>query len=375
VAAASAQNHPQKQYQHQKAEQQDISSISMSLINSIWFNQVTLLLLATSVALSISFLNDHRFDISTLHWNDMESFHSLFDWNPTALRIAEGVLAAFPMVAMGCMVENSENTDASQVNFSTTNMVISLFGRRKSRLEPAASAPSQVMMLCAAIALSTGISEEVIFRGYIPSAITTLTHSVPLALVGQAILFACGHLSKNARPGENRLVGSLQLFNGLFQGMLYLVTGGDILPCIISHVLYDCHILCETWMTINNQMDYTQESSQRTLAAEEEKAVKKLQNEAGALLSVDTINFARRFFYAFDSEHNGSLSQRDMQRAVTYAFMNDKTVPDPQLVKDLFQQVQDSKRFSPTHLSPPDRISFSQFLQVLLVLRSNAATK
>ncbi|KAL3921250.1 MAG: hypothetical protein SGILL_002845 [Bacillariaceae sp.] len=276
------------------------------------------------------------------------------------------------MVAVGCMVENSDNQDASHVNFSTTNMVISLFGRRQSRLEPAASAPSQVMMFSAAIALSTGISEEMIFRGYIPSAIDGLAHSVPLALVGQAILFACGHLSKNARPGENRLVGSLQLFNGLFQGMVYLVTGGDILPCIISHVLYDCHILCETWMAINNQLDYTQECSQNELIAEEQRAVKQLQNEAGAILSRDTIDFARRFFYAFDSQHNGSLSQKDTQRAISYAFMNDEVVPDPSLVDDLFHQVQDSKRSAETK-TLPDRIGFSQFLQILLVLRSTAA--
>ena len=227
-------------------------------------------------------------------------------------------------------------------------------------------------MFSAIIALSTGLSEELIFRGYIPSAIDGLTDSVPLALVGQAILFACGHLSKDARPGENRLVGSQQLFNGLFQGMVYLSTGGDILPCIISHVLYDCHILCETWMVINNQLDYTQACSRKQLVDEEERAVAQLQSEAGALLSTDTIDFARRFFYAFDSKHKGSLTQKDTQRAVSYAFMNDKISPDPQLVDDLFRQVQDSKRSEDTKVEP-DRICFSQFLRILMVLRSNPA--
>ena len=371
VAAAPLQK-SQYQQQQQGEQQPETSSIAVPLINSIWFNQVSLLLVATSVALVASFVNGQGLDISGLHWNGMQDFHSLFDWNPTLFRLAEGVLAAIPMVAVGCVLENSDDRDASQVNFSTTNMVISLFGRRQSRFEPSASAPSQVMMLSAAIALSTGLSEELIFRGYIPSAIAGLTHSVPLALVGQAILFACGHLSKDARPGENRLVGSQQLFNGLFQGMVYLVTGGDILPCIVSHVLYDCHILCETWMVINNQLDYTQECSQKDLVAEEERKVTQLQKETGAMLTSDTIDFARRFFYAFDSKHKGTLSQKDTQRAISYAFMNDKVVPDPRLVDDLFRQVQDSKRSAEVHVTP-DQIDFSQFLQILLVLRSSGA--
>jgi membrane protease YdiL (CAAX protease family) len=332
---------------------------------------VTLLLFATSIAIITTFFGSHPLDVSAFHWNGvigMGSFRSLFDWQGDWYRLLEGFLATLPMVALGCIVENSDNRDASQVNFSTTNMVISLFGRRKSELEPNASAPSQVMLLSIAIALSTGISEELIFRGYIPTAIASLSHSVPLALVGQAVLFAAGHLSKNARPGENRLVGSIQLINGLWYGLIYLKTGGDLLPCIVSHVLYDCHILCETWMAINNQMDYTQVSSQKSLNEEEDKAVKYLQEKAGSLLNMDTINFARRFFYAFDYDHVGSLTLSDTQRAISYAFMNDKSMPDPKTVEDLFDQVQESK--TPAS-SNSNRLDFSEFLQVLLVLRSS----
>jgi membrane protease YdiL (CAAX protease family) len=379
IAVANPQPHRQ---QHKRQEQVDkvvepeSSTICMNLINSIWRNQATLLLFATTIALFTLLFGTHHLDISGLHWNGLAEFHSLFDWNLSFFRVVEGVLFTIPMIAVGCMVENSHHRDASQVNFSTTNMVISLFGRRRSKFDQTASASSQVMMLSIAIALSTGISEELIFRGYIPTAIAALTHSVPLALIGQAILFACGHLSTNAQPGENRLVGSLQLFNGIWYGMIYLATGGDLLPCIISHVLYDCHILCETWTAINNQMDYTQESSRKDFSDVEERAIQQLQEQAGHLLNRDTINFARRFFYAFDSTHMGSLSKGDTQRAVTYAFINDDTVPDPQMVDDLFHQVQESRPFAnidvtATH-SSADRINFSQFLQVLMVLRSNA---
>jgi membrane protease YdiL (CAAX protease family) len=379
---AVASNPPPLHQQHQrqkrveKVAESETSSISMSLINSIWFNQVTLLIVATAMALAASFFGEHSLDLSHLHWNGMADFHSFFDWKLSLFRMTEGVLFAVPMIALGCMVENSDHRDASQVNFSTTNMVISLFGRRRSPLEPNASASSQVMMLSTAIALSTGISEELIFRGYIPTAVESLSHSVPLALIVQAVLFACGHLSSHARPGENRVVGSLQLFNGLWYGLTYLVTGGDLLPCIIGHILYDCHVLCESWTAINNQMDYSQESSQQRLPEGEQLAIERLQEKAGPLLNTDTIDFARRFFYAFDSTHRGSLSRKDTQRAVTYAFLNDEKVPDPRVVDDLFQQIQETRPAGPYDRSgavvTANRIDFSQFLQVLMVLRSNA---
>lgn len=377
---ATIANSEPLRHQHQRQERvtddlspTETSFISMNLIHSILFNQATLLLAATTIALSTAFFGQHQMDLSQLHWNGMANFHSLFDWKLSLLRMVEGALFAIPMIAVGCMVENSDHRDASHVNFSTTNMVISLFGRRRSNFEPTASDASHVMMLSAAIALSTGISEELIFRGYIPTAIESWSHSVPLALVAQAMLFACGHLSTNARPGENRLVGSLQLFNGLWFGMTYLVTGGDLLPCIIAHILYDCHVLCESWTAINNQMDYTEKSSLRGMPENEQRSIQQLQEQAGPLLNADAINFARRFFFAFDSKHSGTLSKKDTHRAVTYAFLNDDSAPEPQVVDDIFQRVQKQARPIGAAAASMDRIDFSQFLQVLMVLRSNTA--
>jgi membrane protease YdiL (CAAX protease family) len=369
----------------------DTSSVSMPLINSIWFNQLTLFLLATLVAVVASFFGSSPLDLSGLHWNGGAdtSFFPFFDWRLTWFRLAEGILATIPMVTLGCIVENSDDRNASQVNFSTTNMVISLFGRRKSVMEPMGSRSYHVMLLSAGIALSTGISEEIIFRGFIPTAIFSSSHSWPLALLGQAALFSAGHLSRKSRPGENRLVGLLQFFNGLWYGSVYFITGGDILPCIVAHILYDMHILCETWTFINTQMDYSQKTSQTVLDQKEERAIRQLQEGGGAMLNAETVSFARRFFYAFDYGHVGSLSLADCQRAVTYAFMNDKVIPPPQTVADLFRQVQQGRSSLPIDVAstggasvagiasttPSDRLTFSEFLQVLYVLRSSLSAK
>ncbi|MGK3753890.1 MAG: membrane protease YdiL (CAAX protease family) [Bacillariaceae sp.] len=352
------------------------STVSMPLINSICINQVMLLLLATSVAFIAN-----PWDISSLHWNEMRDFHSLFDWQPSWFRLAEGILATIPMVAVMRGIEASDKRAASHVNFGTTNMVISLFGRRKSAMEPTASASFQVMVLSTMIAISSGISEEVIFRGYIPTALSSMTHSLPLAFLGQALFFAGGHISKNAQSGENQLNGSFQLFNGLWYGVVYLSTGGDIVPCIIAHILYEMHILMETWTSINNQMDYTQESSMKFDVEEENSAIDRLKIQAGVTLNTETVNFARHFFYAFDNDHVGRLSISDCQRAVSYAFMNENA-PNPEVVLDLFEQVREKRDSTEgaednCHTTAAakqfeDRLNFSEFLHLLFVLRSNS---
>uniref|UniRef100_A0A7S0TC87 CAAX prenyl protease 2/Lysostaphin resistance protein A-like domain-containing protein n=1 Tax=Pseudo-nitzschia delicatissima TaxID=44447 RepID=A0A7S0TC87_9STRA len=347
------------------------ASISLPVINYICTNQALLLLFASSAAIAVSFFSNNPFEISSLHWNGAQDFHSLFDWQPSFSRVVTGLFASIPVIATGRFIETSDNRDASRVNFATTNMVISLFGRRKSALEPTASASLQVMVLSALIAVSSGISEEIIFRGYIPTAIFAMTNSLSSALFGQAVLYASGHLSKDAEPGENMLNWSQQLFNGLWYASVYQMSGGDILPCIISHVLYDMHTLCQTWTEVNDQMDYTQKSSKNRMEEEEQTAVQRVQRGTGITLNPETVDFARHFFYAFDNDHAGNLSLSDCQRAVSYAFMNDSTAPDSNVVRDLFEQAKE-QRYANGNWEPSDRLDFSEFLHLLVALRSNS---
>jgi membrane protease YdiL (CAAX protease family) len=347
------------------------SGISMSLIRAIWFNQASILLFATTMIAGMTLVSDGSVDFSSLHWNGSPTFHSFYDWDLTSLRVLEGFLATLPMIALGSTIEKSDKRDASNVNFSTTNMVISLFGRRKSSTDPEATSSSLVMLLSAAIALSTGISEEMVFRGYVPMAIGSLTQSIPLALTGQAALFAFAHISPKSTSGENKVVGGLQFLNGLWYGLVYLMTGGDILPCMIAHMLFDMHVLCETWMVVNKQMDYTQVAFQQQLGESEEQAIRQIKQQAGPSLNSETLNFARRFFYAFDYDHKGSLSLSDVQRAVSYAFLKDKVIPEPKKVEEVFGKVIDTR--DPSAPTPAGRLSVSEFLRVLFALKSRGA--
>jgi len=348
------------------------ASLSLPVINYICTNQALLLMFASSAAIAVSFFSNNPFEISSLHWNGGQDFHSLFDWQPTLYRVMTGLFATIPIIAAGRVIETSDNRDASRVNFATTNMVISLFGRRKSEMEPTASESFQVMVLSALIAMSSGISEEIIFRGYIPTAILAMTNSLPSAVFGQAILFAAGHFSKDAEPGENMLNWSLQLLNGLWYAAVYQMTGGDILPCIIAHVLCDMHILCQTWTEVNNQIDYTQKLSMNHLCEDQKTAVERLQRGTGITLNSETVDFARHFFYAFDNDHAGSLSLSDCQRAVSYAFLNDSIAPDANVVRDLFEQAKEQRYAQGNSVVSSDRVDFSEFLHLLVALRSNS---
>ncbi len=348
------------------------ASLSLPIINYICTNQALLLLFASSAAIAVSLFSNNPFEISDLHWNSGQDFHSLFDWQPSLSRVVTGLFATIPVIAAGRIIETSDNRDASRVNFATTNMVISLFGRRKSEMEPTASASLQVMILSAMIAISSGISEEIIFRGYIPTAVYAMTNSLSAALFGQAFLFAAGHLSKDAEPGENMLNWSFQFLSGLWYAGVYQMSGGDILPCIVAHALYDMHTLCQTWNEVNDQIDYTQTSSKNNICKEQKTALESLQRGTGITLTSETVDFARKFFYAFDHDHAGSLSLSDCQRAVSYAFMNDSVAPDTNVVRDLFEQAKEQRHIRGNAVVSSDRMDFSEFLHLLVALRSNS---
>jgi Type II CAAX prenyl endopeptidase Rce1-like len=260
-------------------------------------------------------------------------------------------------------------------------MVMTLFGRRERPhatdlvdhpILQTETPMLHALFLAAGLSMLTGISEELIFRGALPTAIFHQTSSVAIALLGQAALFGLGHISSQAKAGENKVVAGLQFANGYWHGLVYLATGGDVLPCIISHFIYDWHVFMETWMTTNAQMDYTNKAALTKLTPMEERELRKIKQEAGPSLSAETMAFARRFFYAFDYTHCGSLSKADVQRAVSYAFLHDERQPTEEQVNSLFERVLDG-RDDPECLLQDEvrrRLVLPEFLRLLFLLKA-----
>ena len=234
--------------------------------------------------------------------------------------LVAGVLAAIPMIAFADYTErSSSDRQIHRIDFDTMHFVMTLFGRRRRRkfqqqqqqqdddvLPPmmtettstngnngdemraipttttTTTTTGQVLAHTFGLALVTSVSEEVVFRGYLPSLIilaATTVVAVPAgplpaivvvgtALVGQALAFGLAHYhqetppptkqkkKKNNRGGAgNTVLGGgglaaaaqnndhdhhqllmveLQAMNGLWYGLVYLTTGGNLLPCIVA---------------------------------------------------------------------------------------------------------------------------------------------
>jgi membrane protease YdiL (CAAX protease family) len=326
---------------------------------------------------------------ASLHWNSNSAgIHlplttklvpSLLDWTITPKRLVEGVLGTFPLVAIATFCMESPAT--CQINFSITKAVLDLFGRRH-RLQDVSSTkgdttrsttiatPLQVLFFSLVIATVSAVAEELIFRGLLPTAVVSYTHSVGLALLVQAMLFGLGQVRVTSPLAENGVFSIMQSVSGVWYGAMYLATGGDILPVIIAHVLYECHILVGAWKAINDQMDYTEDACRLAGADAEASGVL----SKGALgMPPETIDFGRRFFYAFDHDHQGSLSLSNVKRAVAYAFSHDDSSPEPpseDQTTAIFQQLMQKRQQE--SLSLEDRLSLSEFLRLLHTLKSKA---
>ena len=83
-----------------------------------------------------------------------------------------------------------------------------------------------------AVSLAAGFCEEAVYRGYLQRQLWSVTRSLPLALILQALVFACGHIYQGWRPA---LVTAIY---GLIFGLV-AAWRRSILPGAIAHSVVD----------------------------------------------------------------------------------------------------------------------------------------
>ncbi len=83
-----------------------------------------------------------------------------------------------------------------------------------------------------AVSLAAGFCEEAVYRGYLQRQLWSVTKSLPLALVLQALIFACGHIYQGWRPA---LVTAIY---GLVFGLV-AAWRRSIIPGAIAHAIVD----------------------------------------------------------------------------------------------------------------------------------------
>jgi membrane protease YdiL (CAAX protease family) len=329
------------------------SAVNENLIQSLCLSQAALVTGASVLAVAV--LGPASF---------LDAVHGSL----SAEALGQGVLASLPLIAAGTIVAESSRPDASRVNLSTINLVLSLFGRRreasqdKNEAMTPATSTAQVIAWSVLLSSITALSEEVIFRGILPSiALPHLGALGPaVALLGSAAVFTLAHLNPTGSTAENRVVAALQGAQGLWYGLVCMATGGNLIPVILAHLLYDVHTLVETWHQSNDQLDHVQSSmNTRPLTSAELEGLAQLIDESQGALTQETMIFARRLYYSFDKDHQGRLSRADVQRAMAYAFVADEVAPTEEQVNRTMQAVRSN-----------GRLRFDEFLRVLFAMRS-----
>lgn len=98
------------------------------------------------------------------------------------------------------------------------------------------------------VAVTVGICEEIMFRGFLQNYAVSLGLSDLWALVITSVIFGAGHFMQ----GLSGVISST-IF-GLIMGYLYFTTGGLLVPIII-HILYDAKAIYITRFLQNSRLE------------------------------------------------------------------------------------------------------------------------
>ena len=90
------------------------------------------------------------------------------------------------------------------------------------------------MLYCAVVSLCAPIWEEVIFRGFLLQSLSKYLRP-PAAIFASAVVFAAAHFS------AHRLLPLTGL--GIALGVLFNVSGRNLLACMCLHSLWNCYVL------------------------------------------------------------------------------------------------------------------------------------
>ncbi len=387
----------QEQKQEQEQQQQAALSsrripknaLNLPLIRALLLNQVLIVTLASIVFSGVLFFNGgisafgHLNEI--LHWSTTttaaNAAPSIWDLQLTSTRLVQGLMGAIPMLALGNAVESSDKRVFANVNFSTIVMTLTLFGRR--RAPPQDFVPdkykgkrvlttSSFDALLQSFALSslTGICEETVFRAQLPALLVNVLHfNIPLAVVAQALLFGLGHAQpNNSNRIENAILIGLQFCNGITLAMVYILCGGDIVPCMVAHALYDLVTFFKTWWDANGQLEYAEQMFLQPLPPEVETEVRRvLAANRNNLQQLDpmTMKVIKRLFYIFDFDQNQTLSKSEVRKGISYMSLEKAgRPPPPEIVDQAFELVVNTRDNSIVQERDRNRLSFSDFIRL-----------
>lgn len=323
-----------KEVQQAGPQSSRTTGLNQPLVKALLLNQVITIVVGTVVAaLTLAFSDGfgalgHFSEIAQWVEPNVGLFAGV---NPFVL----GAIGSIPSIVIGNFVENSDEQAFANTNFSTIIMVQTLFGRRRAppdeflppqvRGKPFQSTKTlDVALVSAALATATAIAEEIVFRSNVPGLLSHFNNdNLLLALFGQAFLFGLGHISPKSDLKENAVVAGLQATNGLSFGLLYILSGGDLLACIVAHAIYDFQVFFLTWLSSNAQIEYSEDKYLEPLPNDVKQELMKVGGSGNDKL----LAACKRLFYTFDFDKNKSLSLSEVRKGIAYLWLEKGTLP------------------------------------------------
>lgn len=107
---------------------------------------------------------------------------------------------------------------------------------------------SGLKALALGAALVAGVVEEVIFRGYVMTALARMGQSAFVQVMFSAALFAAAHIYGFTTPAAWLASEGFTFALGLALGIVYLVGRRSLTPVIVGHVMIDA--LIEPWLLL-----------------------------------------------------------------------------------------------------------------------------
>ena len=290
-------------------------------------------------------------------------------------------------------------TAAWRLQFATNNLVVALWGRRgeadKEQQDKEMTTSTTIdtwtaLVPTASLAAVTAVCQEVVFRYAVPGVVWQGTHSVGLALLLAALLDGLYHATSTTtatmtttcaptQREEKVMLMTQQCLQAAVLAALVIFSGGNLVPAIAAHALYLTHVWTTAWHGVNDQIDWAQQQQQQQdkplMSAHDAHVWKALQEHAQGALTAQHAAVLQRFFYAFDLDHQGTLSLQNVQMAVAYSFWNNNQVaggPTPTHVQALFRALVDARPADTG--APPDRLTWVEFLRLLVSLRAATRT-
>jgi membrane protease YdiL (CAAX protease family) len=357
------------------------NAMNQMLLRALKLNQYLILALATASTAAFLFATQGGMDAFS-HLNELLRWTgegpSIFDLTVTPERLAWGVGGALPMLGLSNLIENSDKRVFANINFSTIVMTMTLFGRRS--LPPPEFIPpkfrgmkipttktTEVLLQSFSMSFITGFCEETVFRRLVPSGLALqFGGGVFLPLIGQAVLFGLGHISPMGLVEENVIVGGLQVINGLAFGLIYLLSGGDLVPCIIAHTLYDFVTFFKTWSDANAQVEYANAMVDQPLPAAVEQEVRRLLGSRR--MDPDLFRRMKHVFFTFDFDKNQTLTLSEVRKGIAYSYLAvAKGTPPPESEIDrVFNETIRARKDGDT----TPRLNFADFLRLYSAFQS-----